>query len=165
MANLDHDFYIELGMILKEARLKMGFSYDTLADKINGIKTKSTLKRYEAGESKIDMETLARICEVLHIEVDRCLSLARNRSIHDISIFDKNKSMKESDMLNEMLISNGFSIGYDEEDAFLWINYPDGTLEVTNDILKGLYRDINVYIKFKLEDLKQSNLKYFKQKK
>ena len=66
--------------------------------------------------------------------------------------------------MEHMLAENGYTIGFDEEDAFMWINYPDGTLEITEEMLKALFRDINVYIKFKMEDLKQSHLEDFKKK-
>lgn len=165
MANLDQDFYIELGYILKDARLKKKYSYDTLSDKINNIKTKSTLKRYEAGESRIEIGILEAICDALDLDVDSTLKTARNRAVHGRSVHkEKESALSECFIMEHMLAENGYTIGFDEEDAFMWINYPDGTLEITEEMLKALFRDINVYIKFKMEDLKQSHLEDFKKK-
>lgn len=163
MANLDQEFYVELGKLLYEARIKMHYSYDTLSEKINGIKTKSTLKRYEDGESKIDMGTLQIICDVLNLDAGECLATARLRSTLGKTIYRGDK-YAEWDAMERILRENGYSLGFYEEDAILWINYPDGTLEISDDTLIGLYRDINVYVKFKLEDLKQSNIEKFKKK-
>lgn len=57
--------YKEIGSILKRERTLQKISLDTLVDKIGNIKTKSSLKRYEDGASRIDMDTLEIICKEL----------------------------------------------------------------------------------------------------
>lgn len=57
--------YKEIGHILKRERISQKISLDILSEKINNLKTKSTLKRYEDGASRIDMDTLKLICKAL----------------------------------------------------------------------------------------------------
>lgn len=166
MSNLDQSFYIELGRILKEARLKKKYSYDTLSDKIKYIKTKSTLKRYEAGESRIEIDILEILCDTLDLDVDKTLKTARNRAAHGHSVFDVNRGVVEWTALERMLQDNGFHLSSSENNDKIIINsYNDGTLEIDKDILLNIYHDINVYIKFKMENLKQSHLNEFIKKK
>jgi hypothetical protein len=56
----------------------------------------------------------------------------------------------------------GYSIGTYEEDAYIWINYPDGALEINEDDIGRLNKETNAFLKFKLEKLKQQRIKYFK---
>lgn len=65
MTKFDMPIYRELGKLLKSAREEKEMSLDSLCDALDGFKTKSTLKRYEDGVSRIDMETLSRICFIL----------------------------------------------------------------------------------------------------
>ena len=44
----------------------------------------------------------------------------------------------------------------------IWINYPDGALEVKMDDLKGLDIDTDEYLKFKLEQFEKEHIKGFK---
>lgn len=59
----------------------------------------------------------------------------------------------------------GCSIGFYEEDAALWINYPDGTLEVTEEELKALNDSADSFLRFKLAELKESRKADFRPKK
>lgn len=67
MTKIDMALYKEIGSIIKRERTKQDVSLDTLVTRINGKKTKSTLKRYEDGASRIDMGTLEIICTALNI--------------------------------------------------------------------------------------------------
>ena len=66
--------------------------------------------------------------------------------------------------LEQKLAQIGYSISGIEE-GYIWINYPDGTLEVTGDELKELDESSSSYLKFKLEELKEKNIKDFRKKK
>lgn len=78
MAKIDMMLYKEIGKILKRERLHKEISLDQLVDKINGIKTKSTLKRYEDGKSRIDMDILPIVCEALNINYVDVIKEAEN---------------------------------------------------------------------------------------
>ncbi|MFQ6794379.1 helix-turn-helix transcriptional regulator [Thomasclavelia sp.] len=70
--------YEEIGKILKYERLRKEISLDQLVDKIGGIKTKSTLKRYEDGKSRIDMDILPVVCKALNIDCVTVIKKAEN---------------------------------------------------------------------------------------
>lgn len=64
---IDMELYAIIGKQIKNARNLKGISLDTLSELINGEKTKSTLKRYEDGTSRIEMDILEKICNQLGI--------------------------------------------------------------------------------------------------
>lgn len=64
---IDMELYTIIGKQIKNARNLKGISLDTLSELINGEKTKSTLKRYEDGTSRIEMDILEKICNQLGI--------------------------------------------------------------------------------------------------
>lgn len=65
---IDMELYASVGKQIKEARKAKGISLDTLSNLINGEKTKSTLKRYEDGTSRIEMDVLKNICDKIGID-------------------------------------------------------------------------------------------------
>ena len=67
--------------------------------------------------------------------------------------------------LDQKLSHIGCSVGFSEDGAVLWINYPDGTLEVTNEELSELNASINSFMRFKLEELKAKHIPDFKKNK
>ena len=68
-----------------------------------------------------------------------------------------------SDMaLDQKLSHIGFSVGYYEDDSIMWINYPDGTLEVSLADLEILNKQANDYLRFLLYDLREKHSKDFR---
>lgn len=166
MSNLDKTFYIEIGRILQDARLRNKYSYDTLSSKIDGIKTKSTLKRYEEGESRIDQDTLNVLCNALGLDMEETLTLATDRASNGYNkSYNPKDTNRDLDTICRLLDDIGHSVGFDDEDAFLWVNYSNGTLEVTHEMLIELYRDINVFLRYKLMDVKEKHIEDFKEYK
>lgn len=86
--------YKEIGAIIKRERLKADVSFDTLVSKINGIKTKSTLKRYEDGASRIDMDTLKVICNSLNINYADVIKEAENKVNYHLDVNDNDIDFK-----------------------------------------------------------------------
>lgn len=80
--------YKEIGRILKRERLNKEMSLDQLVESINNIKTKSTLKRYEDGKSRIDMDVLPIICKALNINHVDVIKEAEN----EVSFHNSNNS-------------------------------------------------------------------------
>lgn len=66
----DKRFYAVMGDLLKQRRMNQGLSLYDLEKLMNYKKTKSTLKRYEDGASKVDMGTLQAICDALNMDRD-----------------------------------------------------------------------------------------------
>lgn len=59
------------------------------------------------------------------------------------------------------LKENGYSIDFLEDDSYMWIVYPSGTLEVQISQLKDLNTELNSFLRFKLEELKNDNISDF----
>ncbi|MCR0329935.1 XRE family transcriptional regulator [[Clostridium] innocuum] len=68
MKKIDMNFYKELGLLLRKARNNVGISLDELSLRLDNEKSKSTLMRYENGESRIDQSILEKICSILNVE-------------------------------------------------------------------------------------------------
>jgi len=66
MKRIDKPLYEALGKQLKEARLKKGYSLEYVGDMIG--KSKVSIKRYEDGVMRIDMDTLEMICAILDVK-------------------------------------------------------------------------------------------------
>lgn len=103
MTKIDMALYKEIGNIIKRERIDREISLDQLVNKINGLKTKSTLKRYEDGISRIDMDTLKTICNAL--------------DVHYVDVVNEaeSKANYHNDNLGE----------YGENIKYLSKNYPD----------------------------------------
>ena len=62
---LDYDFNMITGKVLKEKRQALGYSLDTLSDKMNNLVTKQALSRYENGGARIKNSIFVAICYAL----------------------------------------------------------------------------------------------------
>lgn len=81
MVKIDFKFYTEVGKLLKEYRNRRGYSLDQVCDMLHNTKTKSTLKRYEDGESRIDMPILEKLAKIYAVDVDFIVSTAQKNSM------------------------------------------------------------------------------------
>ena len=70
MKKLDTNMYKEIGSTLKKRRLEKHMSLDQVVHEINHVKTKSTIKRYEDGVTRIDYDTLLLLCKVLELDIN-----------------------------------------------------------------------------------------------
>lgn len=77
MKKLDSNMYKEIGSTLKKRRLEKHMSLDQLVHEINHTKTKSTIKRYEDGVTRIDYDTLLLLCNVLELNINELLEPAK----------------------------------------------------------------------------------------
>jgi len=66
MKKIDKPLYESLGKQLKKARLNKGYSLEFVGDMIG--KSKVSIKRYEDGVMRIDMDTLETLCAVLGVK-------------------------------------------------------------------------------------------------
>ncbi|NJE40587.1 LexA family transcriptional regulator [Faecalicoccus pleomorphus] len=84
---IDMELYASIGNQIKTARKIKGISLDTLSELIGGAKTKSTLKRYEDGTSRIEVDILKAICDQIGLNYLDVISNAReslNKSTDEI---------------------------------------------------------------------------------
>jgi len=128
---------------IRQLRTGKGLKQSELAAQA-GI-SRVALGNYERGDRQPPIDVAARIAKALGVTVNALLSIPE----------DEIKSPFWSADLEDKLKQVGCSLGFDEDNAMLWINYPDGTLEITNNALEELHISSNEYMRFKLEELKK----------
>ena len=132
-----------LGVQLKNCRKRKGYTQQQLADAV-GISVMS-IRRYESGERVLPESVLKRITELLDIPYSALLfGTTEEQPFWYV-------------LLDQKLAAIGCSVGFDEDDAALWINCPDGTLGLTEDELKELNSSTDSFLRFKIEELKQKS--------
>jgi transcriptional regulator with XRE-family HTH domain len=142
---------VTTGEKIRSVRKERGLTQKALGDLLNV--TQATVGQYETNSNPPKIETLQRIADALGVPVAYLIgSPMREDVCWDIE-------------LDQKLSHVGCSVGAYEEDAYLWINYPDGTLEVTEDELKELNDSANSFVRFKLEELKEKHRAQFREKK
>ncbi|HJA48307.1 MAG TPA: helix-turn-helix transcriptional regulator [Candidatus Agathobaculum intestinipullorum] len=144
---------VQFGTQIRKMRKAFGLTQAEFAEK-SGISMMS-LRRYETNERQPTMATITRMAGALGLEVGEFL-------------WNDPESKRPyfwSADLEIKLKQVGYSTGWEEDDCFLWINYPDGELEVSEEDLWNLHESTNSFLKFKLEELKQKNIDHFHHQK
>lgn len=139
----------QFGMQIRKMRKAFGLTQAEFAEK-SGISMMS-LRRYETNERQPTMQTITRMAAALGLTVGEFLW----------SDPASKRPYFWSAELEEKLKQVGCSTGRAEDDGFLWINYPDGALEVSEKDLWELHESTNSFLKFKLEELKQKKINDF----
>ena len=115
----------------------------------------SAIRRYESNRGNPTQETLQRIASALGVSVSDLLGQDKQEEpAGDWGL-----------ALEQKLAAVGCSIGTYEEDAYIWINYPDGTLEVTEEELRELDESTDSYLRFKLQELRDRHPDSFRPKR
>lgn len=109
----------------------------------------NTIRQYELGLRKPRIEQLANIANSLGVTVNDLVGAHTDKYY----------------CCEQKLTAVGYTIGFEEDNAYLWIDYPDGTLEITEKALFELNDDCDQYLLFKLNELKRRNLSDFHAKK
>ncbi|HJB57566.1 MAG TPA: helix-turn-helix domain-containing protein [Candidatus Flavonifractor intestinipullorum] len=141
-----------IGARIKQVRLSRGLTQAQLGARCH--MADSAIRRYESGRGNPTFETLQRIADALEITVEYLVG-GPEKELCDR--FDHYGAV-----LDIKLRSIGYSVGSYEEDACLWINYPDGILLVSDVELKELDADTDAYLRFKLLELKERHPERFK---
>lgn len=69
---MNHRYYIEMGLRLKDAREKKGYSLQRVGDHVG--KSKKTIQNYETARHTIDTPMLKEICGFLDIDTAELLN-------------------------------------------------------------------------------------------
>ena len=112
--------------------------------------SESTIKQYESGKRQPRIEQLQKIAETLNVPVSSLLGTVQHNDCFWTAYLDGK------------LKQIGCSIGYYEEDAMLWINFPDGELQITEKDLEELDNSTISYLQFKLDELRKKHPKDFR---
>lgn len=146
--------YMNLGDAIKELRLMRGLKQEDLAKKA-GL-SRISIGNYERNDRMPRYDILIKIANALDVEAG------------DLFWNPEGVVNKESDsstfFIEQKLSQIGYNLCGDEDNGYLWIDYPDGILEVNKDDLDELDQSSASFLKFKLEELKQKNIKDFKSK-
>lgn len=138
---------MNIGENIRRIRIEKHMTQKELGEKLGGI-SQQQIGRWENGDKNPKIETVIKIARALGVPVSY--------------LNDSLGWLKEPKYmpLEKKLEQIGYTLG-ENEDGYLWINYPDGTLEVTMDELSSLESDTDSYLTFKLEELKKEECKRF----
>ena len=143
------------GEKIKQLRSDRGLTQRQLSEKSGVIET--TIRKYELGTQNPKMENLQKLAGALGVPAYTL--------IDEPEVVEVQRNFFWRTDLDEKLKQVGCSVGFYEEDAYIWINYPDGTLEVTEEELKELNENTDSFMRFKLEELKEKRKDRFKLEK
>jgi transcriptional regulator with XRE-family HTH domain len=141
------------GHVIRNQRKAAKMTQQELANKA-GIAVNS-LKRYESGERQPTMGTLEDIAAALGLPLGDFFWKDNREGREFFWLTD----------LDEMLKHVGCSVGYYHEDSVLWINYPEGTLEVSEKDLIDLNESVNAFLRFQLQELRARRQDDFRAKR
>lgn len=140
-----------IGDNIRYYRRKLGISQKELGEKIGGT-SQQQIGRWENGDKNPKLETQIKIAAALNVPVSQ---------LNDSLGWLKEPEYKP---LEKKLEQIGYTLGYND-DGYLWINYPDGTLEISLEDLAFLEEDTDSYLQYKLDEFKKKNIKNFHAKK
>ena len=103
--NFDVAMYEYIGNELRRARIEKKWSLDRLREELNFTKAKSTLKRYEDGQSRLTMDDLSVLCKSLGLGMNSLISNAKEYA------YKRSTSPAEidEDKHNETLLNSKFT--------------------------------------------------------
>ena len=136
---------------IKTAREKAGLTQAQLAEKVGT--TSQNISQYERGIRNPKYNTLEKIAHALGVNVD-----SFHKNLFDLSAPDDPRRTMH---IRSKLLFTGHDIGFDEENAYLWIRYPNGTLLITERELQELDVLTDDFLTFELERLKQRKIDDF----
>lgn len=141
---------MSIGGNIRALRKRQGLTQKELGDRCG--MADSAVRHYESDRGNPTQETLQRIAAALEVSVSDLLGQEEKpQRVRPWGLF-----------LQEKLASVGCSLGAYEEDAYIWINYPDGTLEVTEADLKELDASTDLFLRFQLHELREKRKKDFR---
>lgn len=136
---------------IKSAREKAGLTQAQLAEKVGT--TSQNISQYERGIRNPKYNTLEKIARSLGVDVEYF-----HKNLFDISAPDDPRRISH---LQDKLLYIGHRLGYDPRDAFVWIEYPEGTLEVSYSEMQELDALTDDFLIFELERFKQRKIEKF----
>lgn len=135
------------GEKIKSLRMERGLTQKQLAEKSGVIET--TIRKYELGLQNPKVENLQKIAGALGTQTYLLMDE------QDAKAFLRD-CFWTADMEEKLKII-GCSVGFDEDDADLWIECPDGAIYLSMDELKELNDSTDSFLKFKVAELKANH--------
>lgn len=144
MEEFEKPLYESLGRQLKEARRRLGYSLDEVAEIVG--KSKASIKRYEDATAKIDKSTLDKICTALDVEAisytisidgeyERKIALtAKSDDSENENITELQEYMAFLKALSDKLLENFMKLDTDQQRIVLMMLKFENVEEVLNRI-------------------------------
>ena len=134
---------------LKEIRKSKGLSQKDLAEKLNV--TQQTISHFESGDKIPKIETMRRIAAALKIPASELF----REYIPDASGPDHSGFLFEWEV--EKRLPPGYHLQYDDEDAMLWLVYPDGSYsrDISFTEIEEIVNKATDYLMYELEKLRR----------
>ena len=141
---------IKIGSRIKAYRKESGMSQREMADKL-GL-SYSTYSNYENNYREPPSEIISKICDILSVDLPDLVGIGE---MHFSTV----------DAMTWKIQNLGYEINGDESEGYIWIEFPDGSLERSYDDLLSLDKETDSFLRFKLEELKEKNKKDFRPRK
>ncbi|WP_180950956.1 helix-turn-helix transcriptional regulator [Marasmitruncus massiliensis] len=77
----------EIAKILKEIRIKAGYTQKQAAEKVG--RKQQTLASWETGQSQPDADTLFALCDIYGVSVDEAFGFKKIPSVHSLSAHEE----------------------------------------------------------------------------
>lgn len=140
-----------IGERIKVYRKLAGLTQKELGE-LAGVAT-GTIQQYELGKRQPRIEQLEKIATALNVPVADLLGTVQHNQYF------------WSSYLEDKLKQIGYYLAYNEDNAAIFIESPEGTLEVSDEDLKELDNSTISYLQFKLDELKKKHPKDFRPRK
>ena len=134
----------DIGDRIKSIRMARGLTQVELGRRCG--MTDSAIRRYESGRGNPTAETVNRIAKALEVPPGNLLGFY---------------SVKGHDNLEEKLHNVGWHIGYDEDNASVFLGCPEGFMEVSESDLVALQLKSDSYMRYLLEEQKNDGAHRF----
>ena len=155
---------ITVGERIREIRQKAGLTQKQLADRM-GV-TPSQIGQYERGLVNPSNTQIKKFADALNIPFEILLAdqidniVQANKDNADY----KRVSYRVYTEIEQKLSHINYSIDGDEAEGYLWINYPDGTLDINENDLEEINIMCNKFLRFLLADLRETKKNDFRPK-
>lgn len=148
-----------VGERIREIRQKAGLTQKQLADRM-GV-TPSHIGQYERGLRKPSNEKIKKFADALNIPFEILLA----DQIDNIVQSKDRVSYRVYTEIEQKFSHINYSIDGDDSEGYLWINYPDGTLDINENDLEEINNMCNKFLRFLLADLRETKKNDFRPKR
>lgn len=144
-----------IGERIRHIRQQKGMTQKQVADSCG--MADSAIRKYESGSQLPKIETLQRIADALEIPITELLGSEKSEKSSPFWTIDLNDKLR--------CVGCAYKFAEGHEEYFQWIEYPDGTLEVSDEELRELNDSTNSYLRFKLQELREKRKGDFRPKR
>ena len=141
---------------IQKLRKEKGLTQAELAKKA-GL-SEISIRKYENNDRKPKLETIRKIAKALGVYMNELIEDWSNFSQDEIiqDMTSEDNQYLGTEYLDYKLRQVGCRLTHDEDNYQFWIEFPDGTQEVTDTQLKELDNSTVDFLNFKLAELRRN---------